>query len=223
MHSARKRSRPPVRPRPSSAAGRLFPWAVSAAVLLLSACSQGSDTGASKDTTDGSDSGGAGSGDDGPVECGDLTPSIEVGTGEDGFEPIEEGAPITMVHGPQGGWHMLGSVQTSHLGQIVEVHFTVEHLASGVVIADNTYRVATIYDEAACSGVYPGMYGYLSVGDLEDGELDTPPELLSYESVEFCMEATDQQGHSAQDCLVVTAVPDPMDVEDPGAGDGDDG
>lgn len=186
-------------------------------VVLCVGCSPGSDSGTPKDPTDVGDSGGEGSGDDGPVECGDLAPSVRVGTGEDGFEPIEDGAPITMVHGPQGGWHMLGSVQTSHLSQIVQVHFTVEHLASGVIIADNTYRVATIYDEAACSGVYPGMYGYLSVGELEDGELDTPPELLSYESVEFCMEATDQQGGSAQDCLVVTAVPDPMDVEEPGA------
>ena len=29
-----------------------------------------------------------------------------------------------------------------------------------------------------CSGYYVGMFGYINVSGLQDGELDTPPELL---------------------------------------------
>ena len=34
-----------------------------------------------------------------------------IGTGEYAWESISTGDEITMVHGPQGGWHILGSVR----------------------------------------------------------------------------------------------------------------
>ncbi len=169
---------------------------------------------AADDGKGGDDTDGADGSDGGPTSCFDLTPTVEIGTGEVDFEEITPGAAITMVHGPQGGWHMLGSVRTTNLEQIIQVHFTIVHLESGTTIADNTYRVATVYDEAACSGVYPGMYGYLSVGALAEGEADTPPELLSHDTVEYCMTATDQQNREASACIEVVAAPDPDDVAD---------
>jgi hypothetical protein len=118
-----------------------------------------------------------------------------------------------MVHGPQGGWHMLGSVRISNMSEIVSVHFLITHQDSGVVVADNTYRVATIYDEASCEGYYPGMYGYIYVEELTDGEADTPPELMSYDTVTFCMEVTDQEDRVVSDCLDIVATPDPVDID----------
>ena len=46
--------------------------------------------------------------------CTDLSPSLLVGTGEREFETLAEGEEVVMVHGPQGGWHMLGSIQLSN-------------------------------------------------------------------------------------------------------------
>jgi hypothetical protein len=138
---------------------------------------------------------------------------VEVGTGEREFEILAEGDSVVMVHGPQGGWHMLGSMRATNMTEILSVHFTITHLSSGVVVADNTYRVATVYDPDLCMGYYPGMYGYLYVEPLAEGENDTPPELMAYSNVQFCMEVTDQDERVARDCRTVVAVPDPIDLE----------
>ena len=63
-------------------------------------------------------------------------PQVSVGTGDDSFVPLEEGDPVMMVHGPQGGWHMLGSVQVAHTTEVVNIRFVIDTL-DGVVVADN--------------------------------------------------------------------------------------
>lgn len=47
--------------------------------------------------------------------CPESPPNAELGTGQDAFEPIEEGAMLQMFRGPQGGTHVFGSLQTSGL------------------------------------------------------------------------------------------------------------
>ena len=96
-------------------------------------------------------------------------PQVSVGTGDDSFVPLEEGDPVMMVHGPQGGWHMLGSVQVAHTTEVVNIRFVIDTL-DGVVVADNNLNVLLISEEvpAACR-----MYAYLSVEDLAQGDLDT--------------------------------------------------
>ncbi len=42
-------------------------------------------------------------------------PSIEIGTGNGGFESIVEGASISVITGPQGGFHVLGSLRAQNL------------------------------------------------------------------------------------------------------------
>ena len=44
---------------------------------------------------------------------------------------------LVMVHGPQGGWHMLGSVYLENTQSVVEVEFTITDLISEVVVASN--------------------------------------------------------------------------------------
>jgi hypothetical protein len=39
-------------------------------------------------------------------------PAVDLGTGEVAFQPLVEGGEILVVHGPQGGYHLLGSVRT---------------------------------------------------------------------------------------------------------------
>ena len=122
-----------------------------------------------------------------------------------------EAEPVVMVHGPQGGWHMLGSVRTHNMHNIIEVHFTVTDVESGVRVSDNNYRVAVVED-AECTGYYPGMYGYLDVAELATDVASRPPEVLGYKLVDIEMSVTDYEGREMTETLRVTAQPDPVDL-----------
>ena len=180
----------------------------------------GGDTGGTVPDDPADDTGGTG--DDtgaGPLPCSERPARVEVGTGENIFESLVEAEPVVMVHGPQGGWHMLGSVRTHNMHNIIEVHYTVTDVSSGVVVSDNNYRVAVVEDEE-CSGYYPGMYGYLDVADLATEFATRPPEVLGYKLVDMKMSVTDYDGRVVTQTLRVTAQPDPVDI--PGT-DGDTG
>ena len=211
------------------------------AIALAFACTAGSksessggtsgSTGSSGSSGSGDDSGGGGhssgndtgtvrpddTGNGGPVSCEEQPPSLEIGTGDGEFIELAENEPVVMVHGPQGGWHMLGSVRTHNMHNVIEVHFTVTDVESGVVVADNRYRVAVVED-GDCTGYYPGMYGYLNVADLVTDEANRPPEVLGYNAVQMRMDVTDYEGREATQVLTVTAQPDPVDLE---SSDGD--
>jgi hypothetical protein len=145
-----------------------------------------------------------------PAACACEPATIEVGTGADAFEAVAEGDPVTMVHGPQGGWHVLGSARVANLAPIVAIHYTVTVEPEGVLVSDNDYRVQMLAD-GACGGTYPGMYGYLNVSALATGDADTPPELLAGRTLGLRMEATDVAGRAATDELSVVAALDPKD------------
>ncbi len=146
-----------------------------------------------------------------PIE---PTVAVTIGGGESSWEPLDDGSELTMVHGPQGGWHMLGSVRTQGMDAIIAVEYVItadEH--DGAVISDNFYRVQSLTDpDDETVHTYPGMYGYLTVDELADGELDTPPELLSWQDVTLTMTVTDDSGRTASDTLQVVAAPDEEDL-----------
>jgi hypothetical protein len=48
-------------------------------------------------------------------EAATFEPSAEIGTGADQFELFEEGALLTPVFGPQGGFHIWGAVRVTGL------------------------------------------------------------------------------------------------------------
>jgi hypothetical protein len=144
-----------------------------------------------------------------PAECACETPSLEVGGGDASFEALAEGAPMTMVHGPQGGWHVAASVRLRNLSPIVALHYTID--AGSVRVSDNRYRVQVLPD-GTCGGWYPSMYGYLNVAGLVNGEADTPPELLGGSELLLTIEAEDLEGRTASGTLRATAALDPIDV-----------
>ena len=49
--------------------------------------------------------------------CG--PPTVEVGTGTDGFEPLKEGTLVPVVYGPQGGYHIDMTAEMTNLCPIV--------------------------------------------------------------------------------------------------------
>jgi hypothetical protein len=158
------------------------------------------------------------------VPCYERSPELTIGTGEFHWKNLADGDSLTMVHGPQGGWHMLGSMRLGNTLQIIEVDFTITDLESGSEISSNHYRVAMIMEEE-CDGYYPGMYGYLNVSDLSQGDLDTPPELLGGHEMLLKMSANDctlSQNDAGQcvradrwvdSTLSVIAELDAMDIE----------
>ncbi len=161
--------------------------------------------------------GGRDSSEPAPAGCFDHDPDIEVGTGAASFVSLNEGDPVVMVHGPQGGWHLLGSVRAWNMTDVVQIHFLVTVEETGAVVADNSLYVQMIREEE-CLGVYPGMYAYLNVTALADGDRDTPPELLAYQRLVFTATVTDQDGREVTASLPITATPDPSDLGDADTG-----
>lgn len=169
---------------------------MSALLLLLWACSNGKDS----DTSETEDN-----------PCFTEAPSITIGDGAATFVPLEEGAPLTMTHGPQGGWHMLASVLVAHTEPIVTLHYTIDVEATETRISDNQYRVL-LKDEGDCKGTYWNMYGYLDVSALATPDGTTPPELICGSTVRLTMEAADTSGHTTSTDISVVAAADVSDT-----------
>lgn len=171
--------------------------------VCLTACTDRAATGDSGDDT----------GSTGLPDCEALPASIEIGTGEFAFIEVEPHDEITMVHGPQGGWHMLGSVRTENMAPNLRIHFSITDLASGELISDNEYFVQQVAT-GVCTGEVVGRYGYLNLyDDLKKGEDDTPWELFSCHEVRYDMEVTDPTwGKKVAESLTVVAVPDKKDA-----------
>jgi hypothetical protein len=144
--------------------------------------------------------------------CACEPAAVEVGGGEDAFVPVSDGAEAVMVHGPQGGWHVLASARFANTSETVTIHYTIEVPSLGAVVSDNVYKVYMLRD-GECGGYYPAMYGYLNVTDLVSGDADTPPEILAGEELVLRLDVVDFDGREASDELRAVATPDPVDVD----------
>lgn len=49
--------------------------------------------------------------------CAAAQTEVEIGTGEEAFVPLAESDPLPFVFGPQGGYHVYGSLRARGLGQ----------------------------------------------------------------------------------------------------------
>ncbi|MEQ1569597.1 MAG: hypothetical protein ABMA64_28430 [Myxococcota bacterium] len=49
----------------------------------------------------------------GDTGCATLAATVEVGTGNDAFVSLAEGADLPFYHGPQGGYHVYGSLTSA--------------------------------------------------------------------------------------------------------------
>jgi hypothetical protein len=157
------------------------------------------------------------------LPCYTQKPSLMIGTGEQVFEEFNSDDEVVMVHGPQGGWHMLGSIRVMNTAPVVEIDFTITDVESGVEVSNNHYRVGLLLEDD-CSGYYPGMYGYLNVQELAGDDGGTPPQLLGNHKVRMYMQTNDctvsqnEQGicireeRWAEDSFDVHAAIDPVDI-----------
>ncbi|MSQ02648.1 MAG: hypothetical protein EXR71_12290 [Myxococcales bacterium] len=154
-----------------------------------------------------------------PVGCLDVDATVMAGSSD--FDDLDrpiwvempEGSEQIMVHGPQGGWHILGAADVRHAGQIVGLQYAITWPARDVRLSYGNFKVMLVPHDDGCGGTYAGMLGVLDVADVKSGDADTPPELLAGETLLVTMDAEDLSGRTAHHELSVIAALDPADKD----------
>lgn len=152
-----------------------------------------------------------GAGDDGGMVHGD--PVAVLGTGELEFEPLADGDEIYVVLGPQGGYHLNGSVRVQGVAPgnpddlLDPDNPTTEFRAfAGDRRVDAGGASYTQGLDPAPDPYHGQMVGRRVILDiLDDAELDGA-------AVRFEVTVTDVYGNSASASVMVTAVPHPNNL-----------
>ncbi len=171
-----------------------------AALSLATACDgNGSNGGDDSSTGDG---------------CVKSAPSFELGTGDFSYLALAEGDPVTMWHGPQGGWHFdTGGLVT---GSSLELTIlpTVTVVGSGLQLAgdqDLWFAALEEYVEDTCTGYFWGKRAFID-DHLPGYEYQQFICSLEGEEVEVCVDLRDvQTSGTATECIEAVAVLDPAD------------
>lgn len=109
--------------------------------------------------------------DAGPPEDGG-SPRLEVGTGESTFVALNDGDPVELVHGPQGGYHVLVAVRATSLAATVGYAYEVRDEADAVVL---TMPGAYVLD---ASRVVRTSTGWIRSGDRGIFQTVMPAEII---------------------------------------------
>ena len=151
-------------------------------------------------------------------ECCTGELALVLGNGDEPFEERLEGSCHTMVHGPQGGWHMEVSARVCGTYDRVYLHYQIYDLATNTRISDNTYKVKLDAEPDGCCGTFDGMYGYLDMSGLRTADADSPPELLCLNELELRLEVWDLAGQVVGTTRRVIGAPhqDDLAICDPG-------
>ncbi len=136
--------------------------------------------------------------------CTDDAAIAELGTGDTAFVPVSDGDELPVIHGSQGGNHILGSIRVHHMNPIQLVHFTIT-AETGEVVSDQTYRILLI-EEADCTASAVGLYAYLGFmgGGTESEDIATQ---LLWTNARMQIDTTDVDGRSVS--VAATIVPTP--------------
>ncbi len=149
-------------------------------------------------------------------ECCAIESDVELGNGESCHTGFPAEGCVTMVHGPQGGWHIWLSFETQTFRNVVSYEIDIVDVASGESLlkddADSA-RVAILPSDDECVHTYPGIFGYLNqLSALPGFELDgddTPPELLCHNELELSITVTDTDGREVTTTHRALASGDP--------------
>lgn len=168
-------------------------------LLALAACSRSDDSADAKSDP-----------------CAVTDPSVEIGNGEAAHSPVADGAVVTMVHGPQGGWHVWYSFEAYNFGEIVTFEITGEDTNKGITVIDETTSQALVADtDATCGGVAYGAFGYLALDNPKTADVDeSPPAYLTGDEMIMHVTVTDISDTTltAEDEVSVTLACDDLDV-----------
>ncbi len=140
-------------------------------------------------------------------------PQALLGTGEWEWEALSDGDEIYVIQGPQGGWHLLGSVRTvglvpgdpTSLGDPENPTTTFQVWVDGAPLVPNAMYVQGL--DSILGGVPPythEMIGRFAILDI------TGDDVLDGVEVEFGVTVVDVDGVAVEDRLTLTAVPHPL-------------
>lgn len=142
-----------------------------------------------------------------------VPPDIEMGTGEWEWEAMEDGQEIDVIQGPQGGFHLLGSVRVAGIeaGSADDLsdpnnpttRFWVIH--EGVDLAPSSVFVQGLDETPGdVSPFSHQMIGRFVIMDIEaDDELDGV-------EINFGVSVEDVDGVQVEAEMMLTAVPHPL-------------
>lgn len=169
------------------------------ALLSALACTDPGDPGDPKDSVPATDSA--------PVtDACPGDPAVEIGTGDREFISIEDGDQLPLIHGPQGGNHILGAIRLWNIDPIVLIRYTLTRLDNAFLYSDNTYRLQVV-PEAECQWYYLNLYGYIGFAGEGTGSQDIVMDVMWYEA-EMRMEVVDQAGVTLVDTRRITPIPE---------------
>lgn len=113
-------------------------------------------------------------------------PVLQLGTGVEVFEPLDDGAEVELVHGPQGGFHVVVSFRATHLdtrsGRRLAGRVTGR--IDGELVADTTPNLEfRCQPDASSQDALGGLLVFAST-----------PEALDGQTVDIHAEVTDEAG-----------------------------
>ncbi|MEQ1502186.1 MAG: hypothetical protein ABMB14_08140 [Myxococcota bacterium] len=169
-------------------------------------------TGASTDVGTGDD-------DDDVEGCsaGDL--AVDIGTGADVYQALADGDVVTMVHGPQGGWHVETAGLVTQAQSDVSIHpqILVPDL-SGLMISGTqqaSFNALVGYSDTTCEGTFFGVRSFIDPASDTSWTGTDQEFICSLEglTLEFSVEVKDiATDRSTTDTVSVIANLDPADV-----------
>ncbi len=139
--------------------------------------------------------------------------AISPGTGAFEYVPLADGDPVTIVHGPQGGWHiwvagaLTGTAATSAL-----IAPTVVVLKDGTQLAGDQEPQAVTVTSDGCGGTFFGGFAYLDDYAPDEGTLLEAICRLEGEILDLTVAVTDPaSGATSTASVEVVAVRDAYD------------
>jgi hypothetical protein len=145
-----------------------------------------------------------------------------IGTGATAYEALADGASVTMVHGPQGGWHVETAAVVSASAQEVSVmpRITVPSLGDLQIAGEQQpqYLALADYDASVCEGRFWGVRAFIDEPDPAPDGVSRQEFICSLEGVEleFSVTVTDlAAGVTAESTVTVIAQLDPSDASLP--------
>ncbi len=147
------------------------------------------------------------------TDCATDQLAMSPGTGAFAYEPLVAGDRVTVVHGPQGGWHLwvAGSV-TGTAATSVLVAPQVVVLRDGTQLAGDQEPQAVAVTSDGCGGTFYGGFAYLDDYTPDAGTLLDAICRLEGEALELTVTVTDPAtGDTTTTAVEVVAERDPYD------------
>jgi hypothetical protein len=141
-------------------------------------------------------------------------PELILGTGESSFESLTDGQNIYVVQGPQGGFHLFGSVRTrgidpgnpEDLSDPGNPTIDFRVFTTGTTEARIDALAAHYIQGLRSGGDYYEMIGRAVILDItDDSELDNVP-------IRFELELVDSNGVMLSDSRNLIAIPHPNNL-----------